>query len=231
MLHSQLTLSLGTVSSSSFESFWPGADNATTHATLKAFCAGNVDEKQMLLWGDHAAGKTHLLSAACQEFAAQGYQVAYLTGELASYDGALNDLERVDLLCLDDIHMLDLDAQEALFHCINRCRDSSTRLLFSSRLSIEALHFSLADLVTRLSWGPVFQLHALADDELSSALSLQLQLRGLDVSKDVTEYIVRRFPRNMQALTELIERLDHASLTEQRRITIPLVRSISELTE
>ena len=60
-------------------------------------------------------------------------------------------------------------------------------------------------------------------------MALQLQLRGLDVSADVIEYIVRRYPRNMQDLTQLVERLDQASLTEQRRITIPLVRSVSEL--
>jgi len=196
---------------------------------LMAFCDGEVNEKQILFWGERASGKTHLLSAACQKFAARGYQLAYLTGELASRDGALNAMESIDLLCLDDLHLLESSAQETLFHCINRCRDSGTRMLFSSKVSIDELRFSLADLVTRLSWGTVFQLHTLNDDELPSALALQLELRGLDVSLDVIEYIVRRYPRNMQDLTQLVERLDHASMTEQRRITIPLVRSVSEL--
>ena len=229
MLHPQLTLSIGTVASSTFESFMPGSGNADAYATLMAFCAGKDNEKQIFLWGENATGKTHLLSAACQQFTAGGYQVAYMTGDLASHNGALNAMESIDLLCLDDLHLLELSAQETLFHCINRCRDSGTRLIFSSKVSIDELSFSLADLVTRLSWGPVFQLHALADEELPNALALQLQLRGLDVSADVIEYIVRRYPRNMQDLTQLVERLDQASLTEQRRITIPLVRSVSEL--
>ena len=229
MLHTQLTLSIGTDRSSSFESYWPGARNTDAHATLMAFCAGQVAEKQILLWGEHASGKTHLLSAVCQDFTAQGYQVAYLTGELASQDGALNAMETLDLLCLDDVHLLNPEAQEILFHCINRCRDSGTRLVFSSEQSIDQLGFSLADLLTRLSWGPVFQLHTLSDEELPGALTLQLQLRGLDVSEEVVEYIVRRYPRNMRTLTQLVERLDQASLTEQRRITIPLVRRVSEL--
>lgn len=228
MLHPQLTLSIGTVPPSSFESYLPGSGNAEAYATLMAFCAGDVNEKQILLWGEHASGKTHLLSAACRDFAARGYQVAYLTGELASHDGALSAMESIDLLCLDDVHLLEHSAQETLFHCINRCRDSGARLVFSSKVSIDEMCFSLADLVTRLSWGPVFQLHTLNDEELPSALALQLQLRGLDVSVDVIEYIVRRYPRNMQALNQLVERLDQASLTEQRRITIPLVRSVSE---
>jgi len=227
MPHPQLTLSIGTVACSSFESYLPGSGNAEAYATLMAFCAGEVVEKQLLLWGEHASGKTHLLSAACQDFSASGYQVAYLTGELASNDGALSAMENLDLLCLDDLHLLKPAAQETLFHCINRCRESGTRLIFSSQVSIDELSFSLADLVTRLSWGPVFQLHALTDKELPSALALQLKIRGLDVSTDVIEYIVRRYPRNMQALNRLVEQLDQASLTEQRRITIPLVRSLS----
>ncbi len=208
----------------------PGSGNADAYATLMAFCVGDVNEKQMLLWGEKASGKTHLLSAACQHFASRGYQVAYLTGELASHDGALSALESIDLLCLDDLHLLESSAQETLFHCINRCRDSGTRLIFSSKLSIDELSFSLVDLVTRLSWGPVFQLHTLNDDELPNALALQLQLRGLDVSTEVIEYIVRRYPRNMHDLNQLVDRLDQASLSEQRRITIPMVRRVSELT-
>ena len=229
MLHPQLTLSIGTVPSSTFESFIPGSGNADAYATTMAFCAAEVNEKQIFLWSEHAAGKTHLLSAACQQCTARGYQVAYLCGELASHSGALSAMESIDLLCLDDLHLLAPSAQETLFHCINRCRDSGTRLIFSSKVSIDELSFSLADLVTRLSWGPVFQLHMLTDEELPNALALQLQLRGLDVSDDVIDYILRRYPRNMQDLTQLVERLDQASLTEQRRITIPLVRSVSEL--
>lgn len=228
MLHPQLTLSIGTVPSSSFESYFIGAANAQACAALKAFCSGDVNEKQLLLWGEPTSGKTHLLSAVCQQFAGRGFQVAYLTGELASLDGALSAMENIDLLCLDDVHLLKSSAQESLFHCINRCRDTDTRLVFSSALSIDELTFSLADLVTRLSWGPVFQLHTLSDEELSGAVALQLQLRGLEVSDEVIEYIVRRYPRNMVSLTRLIEQLDHASLSEQRRVTIPLVRSVNE---
>jgi len=230
MLHPQLTLAIGTVPSSSFESYLPGAGNTEACAALMALCSGDLDEKQIVLWGEQASGKTHLLSAVCQDFTARGFQVAYLTGELASLDGALNAMEHIDLLCIDDLHRLEASSQETLFHCINRCRDSGTRLVFASKVAIDELCFSLADLITRLSWGPVFQLHTLSDEELPDALALHLRLRGLDVSEEVIEYIVRRYPRNMLALTQLAQQLDQASLTEQRRITIPLVRSVSEQT-
>jgi len=231
MLHPQLTLPLGIAQSSSFESFLPGVANANAVTTLRALCAGEVDEKQLYIWGEKTSGKTHLLGAACQDFAKRGFQVSYLTGDLASIDGALSEMENADLFCLDDVHLLEPQAEERLFHCINRCRESGTKIIFSSQVSIDELTFSLADLITRLKWGPVFQLRPLADDELPNAISAQLQMRGLEISDDVVEYIMRRYPRNMAAITQLVEQLDQASLSEQRRITIPLVRELPDLTE
>lgn len=227
MHHPQLTLPLGIVPASSFDSFVAGGSNAEVYTTVQALCAGTVDEQQLFLWGEKSVGKTHLLSAACQDFASRGYQVAYLTGELANYDDALQGMEAVDLFCLDDLHLLEQSAEENLFHCINRCRDSQTRLLFASGLPIEKLGFKLPDLLTRLSWGPVFQLHALDDPELSAAFALMLKLRGLEVGDDVIGYVLKRYPREVTALKRLVEQLDQASFNERRPITIPLVKTLA----
>ena len=230
MLHPQLTLALGTASSSSFESYWPGEVNANALASVRAFCAGELQDQQLLVWGGDSVGKTHLLSAACQDLANRGYQVAYLTGDLASSDGALLGIEQAELFCLDDLQDLSQQSEEALFHCINRCRESGTRLLFAARTPVDELSVALPDLKTRLSWGAVFQLHALPDADLAAALQRLLSLRGLAISEDVSDYILRRYPRSMSAITDLVDQLDQASMSEQRRITIPLVRSLSEET-
>lgn len=228
MQHPQLTLSLGIVPLSSFDSFEVGQANADACATMQGLCSGEINETQLLLWGEKSVGKTHLLSAACQDFASRGYQVAYLTGDLANYDDALNGIETVDLFCLDDLHLLQPAAEENLFHCINRCRDAHTRLIFASNAPVEKLDFTLPDLITRLSWGPVFHLQVLDDDELSAAFALMLKLRGLEVGEDVIEYVLRRYPREIIALKQLVERLDEASLTQKRRITIPLIKRLDE---
>lgn len=228
MQHPQLTLSLGINPSSSFDSFVAGEANADAFAAMQGLCAGELHETQILLWGEKSVGKTHLLSAACQDFSSRGYQVSYLTGDLANYDDALVGIERGDLFCLDDLHLLQPAAEENLFHCINRCRDSHTRLFFASEVPIDKLGFGLPDLLTRLSWGPVFHLHVLDDDELSSAFALMLKLRGLEVGDDVIEYVVRRYPREITALKQLVERLDQASMTEKRRVTIPLIKLLDD---
>ena len=228
MQHPQLTLSLGIVPTHSFETFFIGRGSANACATLKAFCNNELDEQQLFFWGEQHVGKSHLLSAACQQVASEGFTVAYLTGEQANHEDALQGLENSDLFCLDDVHLLGAGAEEALFHCINRCRDSGTRLLFTSATAHDQLKVTLADLKTRLSWGPIFQLQGLADDELHAAVAHILKARSMTVGDDVIEYILRRFPRDIAELKLLVDQLDTESMSAHRKVTIPLIKTITD---
>lgn len=230
MIHPQLTLALGTPPLSSFDTFYVCDANAQALSAVQAFCQDELGERQLLLCGDAGVGKTHLLSAACQTASNAGFQVAYLTGDLASRVGALDSLERMDLVCLDDVHLLAQSAEESLFHMINRCREANTRLLLASQPVLDQLPVNLPDLRTRLSWGPVYQLQAVPDAHLSELFKRLMSQRSLDVSDDVVDYVLRRYPRNVSALKTLADKLDQASMSTKRRITIPLVKHFDEMT-
>jgi len=226
--HPQLTLALGMPAMSSLDSFHCESANAELVATLSAFCSGELDEQQILLWGDRDVGKTHLLSATCQLYSGNGYQVGYMTGDIASRDEALDGLENLDLVCLDDLHLLSVDAEESVYGLINRCRDHNTRLLMASLLPVDELPLALPDLRTRLTWGPVFHVQALTDDALPVVMQQLFEERSLQVSDDVIEFVLRRYPRDIAAIKSLVQKLDEVSLSTQRRITIPLVKSTNE---
>jgi len=42
----------------------------------------------------------------------------------------------------------------------------------------------------------------------------------------VVTYVLRRFPRRMNILKEVVDILDGFSLSEQRRITVPFVKQV-----
>ncbi len=226
LLHPQLILAFDTVPTASFVTYFTTASNALTVGSVVAFCDGKLAEQQVYLWGEHGVGKSHLLSAACQTFTTEGYRVAYLTGELANKAEALSGLEQCDLLCVDDLQHLQKDSEVAFFHCINRCRQANTQLLLAADRQPDHLGIALPDLTTRLKWGPVFHLPALNDKELGDAIRHQLESRALQISDDVIDYLLKRFPRDIASLKQLIDQLDKTSMTEQRRITIPLVRQV-----
>jgi len=222
----QLALPLGLIAEQSFDTFHVSGDNAIVVAAVQSMVQGRSDEVQIFLWGEAGVGKTHLLMAACHAAAEIGWQVAYVPGEHVNQDDALLGLETTDLLCVDDLHTLSSSAEDALFHAINRCRQTQTRLLLGSQVDVSNLPVKLSDLATRLHWGPSFPLHALQDADLHTALEQLLMSRDLTWTDDVVPYILNRYARDIASLRRYVTQLDQASLEAQRRITIPFLKTV-----
>lgn len=225
-MHPQLTLALDTAPSTSFDSFHVDAANAVVRDSLKAFVTGSLKDEQVYLWGETGTGKSHLLTAACQAFSRSGYRVGYIPGELVNYAEALKGMEYCDLLCIDDLQRMDHASEMGLFYCLNRCREEGTRLILAADRAPDELGVKLRDLQTRLSWGLVFHMQPLNDQALRDALRKEIETRSLEASDDVLSYVLKRFPRRMSALKFVVNTLDDVSLSEQRRITIPFIKSI-----
>jgi len=58
------------------------------------------------------------------------------------------------------------------------------------------------------------------------ALRRRAAQRGLDLPDETTRYLLRRFPRDMRTLGKLLDEIDVAALSAQRRLTVPFVREI-----
>lgn len=140
-------------------------------------------------------------------------------------------LEQLPLVIVDDIDAVAADAawETALFHLYNRIREQGGRLIMSGPQSPAAIGIVLPDLRSRLAGGLVLQLRALPDEDKASALRLQARQRGMEMPEEVAAYLLRRCPRDMNALFNLLEVLDRASLAAQRKLTIPFVKTVLEM--
>jgi DnaA family protein len=214
--------------------------------TFNAFIAGNnqlvVDlvrqmasgegETQILIWADRGSGKSHLLQAACNLASQSRRTVCYLPArEIIGSSACIFDgLEQLDMVCIDDIDaiMQSEEWEEALFDLINRIRDAGNRILLAADRSPEASNIGLADLRSRLSWGPVFQLHDLEDRDKIIAMQKRAQQSGLEMTDHVASYLLTHYPRDLFDLFERLDRLDKASMAMQRRLTIPFIKSVLE---
>jgi len=209
-----------------FENFcWPGGTDEL-QAALRQQCSP-TGEALILLWSEPGYGRSHLLQAACNHIApapALYLPLASLAG--ASPAAVLEELEQLQLLCLDDLDAV-LGSEhwdEALFHILNRARTSGTRLLCSSRLPPSALAVGLADLRSRLAGGLVFALPALDDDGRLRLLQQGAQRRGLRLDAAAARYVLARAGRLPGQLHAVLDALDTASLHAQRALTVPFIR-------
>ena len=209
----QLALDITVPPAPTFDNFVVGR-NAEALAHLRAALAGS-GERFIYLWGEAGCGRTHLLQAA-----AAGARAKYI----ACAAGSVFD-DDAPLLAADDVERLGSDAQVALFHRYNTLREQGGALIASGRVPPVQLKLR-ADLLTRLGWGLVVQVHALTDAEKAQALAQHAQARGFTLADEVTAYLLTHAPRDMGALFATLDALDRHSLETKRAVTVPLLRAV-----
>ncbi len=222
----QLPLGVSLRDDARFENFLTGANGLACAMLQQAAVAEG--ELLLYLWGTRGVGCTHLLQAACHACEPVRRTAVYLPlNELLHLGpGILDGMEHLDLVCIDNVQLVAGKRlwEEGLFHFFNRIRARNNRLVIAADCAPRQLGLNLPDLASRLSWGMVFQLHSLPDEDKERALQLRAQTRGFQLSSEVVRYLIHHASREMGDLFKLLDRLDQASLSAKRKITIPFIK-------
>ena len=202
---------------------------------MATFVLQDDGQKYAYLVGADGSGLSHLLQAACQKTALghnAGAVYMPLT-EMQDYppEQVLENLESASLLCLDDLQSVvhKQEWQEPLFNLFNRCMDAGTKLVIAAHAMPDDLDLDLDDLLSRLKSGVLLQMLAYKDADQRRLLQHRANRRGLYLSDEVALFLLNRLPRNSHQLMEALEKLDGASMQEQRRLTTPFVKSVLQL--
>ena len=231
LLYKQLPLAISPDIDNTFENYYVSPNNQIAIAVLNDFLVSG-GEHFFYLWGEPKSGITHLLEALQNKAAMLTIQYLPLK-DLIAYSPVeiIEGIDQLDMVCIDDLEVV-VDKpqwQETLFHLFNRLRDEGKYLLIGSHISPRNLTMSLADLKSRLQWGTVFNIQALSDTDKYHAMQFRAQRLGIQLSDEVVNYLLQRVNRSTGALFELLKQLDHASLAEQRKLTIPFVKKVLAL--
>jgi DnaA-homolog protein len=219
----QLALGVRLRADAVFESFAPGKNSELLTALRSA------NDTPLWLWGAHGSGKTHLLQAVCAAAGAgAGDSAAYfpLDRAFALPPDALTGFERSHVLCIDDVDAVAGDQawEQALFTLFNEATELRTRLIFAAAVAPRQASWVLEDWRSRAASCVVYQLRELDDEGRIEALRLRAAQRGLQLPYETSEYLLKRMPRDLPSLFQILDALDEASMVEQRRLTIPFIR-------
>lgn len=195
----QLLLDIKPAASPSIDNFMAGR-NAEAIASLKQTINGDKTAHFIYLWGEKGSGKSHLLSA-CKSI---GMRVA------------------------DDVHLLDNEAQIALFNTYNQLKEAGETLI-TAGLHAPTQMGLRDDLATRLAWGLVYQLHPLSDQEKAEAVQNHARERGMKLPIEVVDYCLRYLRRDLPTLMAVLDALDDWSLTEKKPVTVPMLKKLLQL--
>lgn len=225
----QLLLGISLDDDATFENFLIAPANQQLVDYLRASADIRASEQFIYLWGATSSGRTHLLQSMCHEVTTARHSSIYLPlKELANFVPAiLQGANTLSLVCLDDVNCVAGDAawETALFNAFNEIQASSSQLIISSNCAPQDLQIKLPDLASRLQSGLTFQIVELNDTDKRIALQLRAGNRGMELGNAVADYIIARTERSLAALMQILDRLDESSIKEQRKLTIPFVKS------
>jgi len=222
----QQPLPIALKASATFDNFYAGQNHA--------FIEQLKNELQLTgfsvwyIWGEPGAGRSHCLQACCHFMADIEKSSCYYPLDTMKNPDVLQGLENIGLVALDNIDAIINDSkwEEALFHLYNRIQATSNKLIVSGDKPPRELGLTLPDLTSRLSYGLVYKLKALNDDEKIQAATLHAERLGLNLPQDITQFLIRRVSRDMPTLWDIIAKLDKAVWHQKRPLTIPFVKEV-----
>jgi DnaA family protein len=183
-------------------------------------------ERFIYLWGNPGCGKSHLLQAIVAAYSQKSLKAVYFSARKYC---EFPIEENIDCVAIDDIDRLEVTAQTRLFRLYNQLRDESHAFLLMSGAVAPMFLNMRQDLVTRLGWGLVYQVHELTEEEKIQAMKTHAEACGFKLSQEICLYLLRHGRRDLPSLMATLDALDHYSLVHQRPITIPLLRELLQV--
>ncbi len=114
--------------------------------------------------------------------------------------------------------------EERLFHAWNEAQERRRPLLLIAGSPPPAWDIMLPDLRSRLTATPQIRIEEPDDGLVAQLVAKLLADRGLVISPDVADYLVPRIERSYLAVQQVVDVIDRAMLSGQRRMSLAMVR-------
>lgn len=183
-------------------------------------------EKLLYLHGPSGSGKTHLLKSIATD------RMPYLSLReppepdrlVCLFSGAVG-------LVIDDLHETpdDPGLRAALWQLFNEYHTSGRTIAMAGLHPPRELAALDEHLTSRLLWGLVARLDTSDDRSRRMILKKVAEDRQIRIPDDVVDYILATTSREVGDLIASFNQLYRYSMTEKRRITLPLARDVREL--
>jgi chromosomal replication initiator protein len=225
----------------SFENFVGGSCNQIARAAGFAVAndPGKTAYNPLFIYGKTGLGKTHLLNAiglqskmkdpdltvlyiSTDQFTQQ-YMDAWKNKEINEFT---NFYQAIDLLIIDDIHKLSGrdGTQDVFFNIFNAIHQNGKQIVLSSDLSPIDLVGVEARLLSRFKWGLGAELESPDVETRISILNKKIHENGLEISKEIVEYIAYSVSTSVRELEGVLISLLAQSILNKKAITMELVR-------
>jgi len=185
----------------------------------------------LVLHGPAGSGKSHLLRASCGARIESNGRAALW---VASPHGTVTQpralpVERepaFDLLAVDGIEAIagDPTREEECFRLVLSALQGRLRLLLAGRLAPQALAWVLPDLASRLKAAVLPPLKPLNDELRVRVIQARSEVRGMQLDDSAARWLLHHWPRDLESLLAVLDRLEEQPGAVGRRITLAFLK-------
>ncbi len=222
----QIALDIGLGTGPTLDNFFAGS-NAAVLEHLKLWTHNPTRSPvPTYVCGASSSGKSHLLKAVSHALQESGAQVGWLDTSILT-PPPFNDAWTAVLM--DDVNLYTAEQQHAAFNWfVNAMTPSSGAqrwVLAAGDVPPTQLQLR-EDLRTRLGWGHVYDLQVLSEPERRGVLRQEADARGVFLSDEVMDFMLKRFSRDLGSLMELLDAMDGYAMQSKKAITVSLIKAM-----
>lgn len=220
MSHNQLPLSFGMRQNYFSEDFVRSPNNEKALDAVMSW--PHWPSYGLSIYGDEKVGKTHLSYI----FLRHSKGLFVTMENIRDVIGFEKFIYPDKAYILDNAEDMASCCPKELFHFCNIIKERNAYLLILSNKPPVNWGIKLKDLESRLSVFPSIKVNQPDDDLFEALLVKKVSEMQIDLDPAVGQYILNHSERSAGFLVELLEKINHASFVQQRKITIPLVKSV-----
>jgi chromosomal replication initiator protein len=226
-----------------FESYIEGDCNKLARSAGMAIAKnpGGTAFNPLVVYGDVGLGKTHLAQAIGNEVTKSfpDKNVLYVTTERFtnqiiqsiknnSVNDFVNFYQMVDVLIVDDIQFLanKTKTQEIFFNIFNQLHQNRKQIVLTSDRAPKDMEGLEDRMISRFKWGLCADLQAPEFETRQAILESKMHQEGIDLSKDVIEFICYNIKNNIRELEGVLISLVAQSSLNQRTIDLSLTKEV-----
>ena len=178
---------------------------------------GNIFPNIACIYGVKGSGKTHL---------ARIWQSKSLARNIT-----INDLDQflyrdeIKSYLIDDIENL-LAQKNNLLHFINYVIENKKFLLITAQTKLHDLKLEIPDLRSRLQSFITYKIDSPSEELIEQMLVKSFSDYQIIVGEELVKFLTSRIDRNSDSVKKTVDMLNKCSLSQNKKITIPLVKSI-----
>jgi chromosomal replication initiator protein len=226
-----------------FENFIEGDSNRLARSAGMAVAnkPGGTSFNPLLIYGGVGLGKTHLAHAIGVEIKDKYPEktVLYISSEKFTQqyiesvkNNTRNDFihfyQMIDVLIIDDVQFLSgkSGTQDVFFHIFNHLHQNGKQVVLTSDKAPVDMQDIEQRLLSRFKWGLSAELQVPDYETRVSILERKLYRDGVDMPKDVIEYIAKQIKSNVRELEGVLVSLIAQASFNKKEFSLTLTRQI-----